>query len=192
MKNIVLMSAALFASSLNGVAHAQTALDKIPELKFESEIIVSNANMPENLSLGEVAGVSTDSKGNIYVYSRTAGAGDIDKRRSAQLFEFGPDGKFMREIGAPNNYIMGWAHSVRIDHDDNIWVVDDGTSLLGKFGQDGRILMALGRRRETVQAMAMRMTENATSRKAVSRCRPEMGSSRGRRMSPLTLKAIFM
>src|SRR5258706_3765791 len=101
--------------------------------------------------LGEAAGVDIDSKGNIYVYSRTGGVGDIYHRRSAQLFEFDPTGKFLREIGGNNVYVMGWAHSVRIDKDDNIWTVDNGTNLVAKFNQKGQMLMALGRRAESVQ-----------------------------------------
>jgi len=37
------------------------------------------------------------------------------------LWEFSPSGKFMREIG-PNDYAKSFAHSVRIDKDDNIFV----------------------------------------------------------------------
>jgi streptogramin lyase len=29
--------------------------------------------------------------------------------------------------------IMGWGHSVRIDAQDNIWIVNNGTNLVGKF-----------------------------------------------------------
>ena len=147
-----LLSAAVVAGALSSPVLAQS-LDQIPELKYDTEIIVSNLNMPPNVHLGEAAGVSIDSKGNIYVYSRTGGPGDIDFRRSAQLFEFDSTGKFIREIGGKNNYIMGWAHSVRIDSDDNIWIVDNGTNLVGKFDQQGRVVMALGRRKETVQPL---------------------------------------
>ena len=152
MNKFTLISAAIVAAGIGGSAYAQS-LDQIPELKYDAEIIVSNLNMPPNIALGEAAGVSIDSKGNIYVYSRTGGSGDIDFRRSAQLFEFGPDGKFIREIGGPNNYVMGWAHSVRIDPQDNIWIVDNGTNLVSKFDQQGRIVMALGRRKESVQPL---------------------------------------
>ncbi len=160
MKLLILVAAVLLAAN---AARAQS-LDQIPELPFDSEIVISNMNMPPNVHLGEVAGVSIDSKNNIYVYSRTGGTGNIDHRRSAQLFQFGPDGKFIREIGGPNNYIMGWAHSVRIDPDDNIWIVDNGTNLLGKFDQQGRILQILGRRPEAIQHPTFRPLPNGDIR----------------------------
>ena len=45
---------------------------------------------------------------------------------AAQLLEFSPDGDFLREIGRD---LYGWAfaHSVRIDKDDNIWAIDKGS-----------------------------------------------------------------
>ena len=161
MKKITLISAGLIAAGLSGTAFAQS-LDQIPQLKYDAEIIVSNMNMPPNVHLGEAAGVSTDSKGNIYVYSRTGSGGNIDFRRSAQLFEFGPDGKFMREIGGTNNYVMGWAHSVRLDADDSIWIVDNGTNLIGKFDQQGRMIMALGRRKESVMPLQQKIEEGGS------------------------------
>jgi DNA-binding beta-propeller fold protein YncE len=147
MKKLAFILTSIFTSG--AALSAQPGLQDIPEIPYDANIIVSNLNMPKDLYLGEVAGVSIDSKGNIYVYSRTGGVGAIDFRRSAQLFEFAPDGTFMREIGGPNNYIMGWAHSVRIDPEDNIWIVDNGTNLVGKFDQQGRLVLALGRRGES-------------------------------------------
>ena len=161
MKKLALLSAAVVAGGLSGSAFAQ-GLAQIPELKFDSEIIVSNMNMPPNVHLGEAAGVSIDSKGNIYVYSRTGGEGDIDFRRSAQLFEFDSTGKFMREIGGMNNYVMGWAHSVRIDAADNIWIVDNGTNLVGRFDQQGRINLVLGRRKESVGPLDQKIQEGGS------------------------------
>jgi sugar lactone lactonase YvrE len=155
MKKTTLIAAAFLVSQS---AHAQTSdLDKIPELPYDSEIVVSNLNMPPNVHLGEVAGVSTDSKGNIYVFSRTGGQGDIEFRRAAQLYQFGPDGKYIREIGGPNNAVMAWAHSVRIDAEDNIWIVDNGTNLITKFNQQGQILLTLGRRSESHMGFVYRL-----------------------------------
>lgn len=157
MKKIALFAVTLMLSQ---TAYAQSSdLDKIPQLPYDTEIIVSNLNMPANIHLGEVAGVDTDSKGNIYVYTRTGGPGDIDFRRAAQLYQFGPDGKFMREIGGMNNPVMAWAHSVRIDAEDNIWVVDNGSNLVAKFNQQGQLLLTLGRRSESHMPFLQRMDQ---------------------------------
>jgi len=119
-------------------------------IEHETSIAISNLNMPDNLYLGEVAGFDLNSEGHMFVYTRTGEAGDLRYRRSAQLFEFDRNGTFVREIGGPNNYAMGWAHSVRIDREDNIWIVDGGTHLVAKFNRRGQQLMCLGRRPESV------------------------------------------
>src|SRR5207247_8931344 len=43
-------------------------------------------------------------------------------------------------------YGFEFAHSVRVDKDDNIWTVDEGTNLVTKFSPDGKVLMVIGRR----------------------------------------------
>src|SRR5256712_10240986 len=40
------------------------------------------------------------------------------------------------------------AHAVRVDPQDNIWVVDEGTDMVIKFSPDGRVAMTMGRRLE--------------------------------------------
>ena len=67
---------------------------------------------------------------------------------AAQLLEFGPKGEFIREIGKG---LYGWAfaHTVRIDKDDNIWAVDKGSDMIIKFNQAGRVTWVFGRRQES-------------------------------------------
>ena len=38
------------------------------------------------------------------------------------------------------------AHGVRVDAQDNIWTVDEGTNMVVKFSPEGRVLMTMGRR----------------------------------------------
>ena len=59
----------------------------------------------------------------------------------------------MREIGR-NNYGFAFAHSVRVDADDNIWAVDEGTDMLVKFSPEGRVLMTIGRREDPVAMLS--------------------------------------
>ena len=42
---------------------------QVPDLAFDSA--PNFIRMPEHIHMGEVAGVATDSKGNVYVYTRT-------------------------------------------------------------------------------------------------------------------------
>ncbi len=70
---------------------------------------------------------------------------------AAQLLEFGPKGEFIREIGK-GNYGWSFAHTVRIDREDNIWAVDKGSDLVIKFSPDGRIREVYGRRKESSES----------------------------------------
>jgi streptogramin lyase len=93
---------------------------------------------PPGIYTGEHMGISTDSKGNIYIYHR---AGET------RLFQYNPQGQFVREIGR-NNYGEAFAHSVRVDAQDNIWTVDEGTDTIVKFNQQGQVLLVVGRRED--------------------------------------------
>jgi hypothetical protein len=66
---------------------------------------------------------------------------------AAQLLEFDSDGKFLREIGH-NLYAWSFAHSVKIDRDENIWVADKGSDMVIKFDPQGRVAMVFGRKQE--------------------------------------------
>jgi len=111
--------------------------------------------MPADIYLGEVAGVATDSKGQLFVYTRTgnptAGLGNsrLFTHGGSRLFQFDARGTFVREIGQ-GVYAFLVAHAVRVDAQDNIWIVDEGSGQIVKFSPDGRVLMILGRKPEAV------------------------------------------
>jgi len=119
----------------------------VPVIPFE---VSEPLELPANLYFGEVAGVALDSKRHVFVYARTGGSGgSLLQGERAQLFEFGPDGRFIGELGQ-NLYSKAWAHSVRVDQDDNIWLVDNGSDVVVKLGPDRRLKLTLGRRDEAV------------------------------------------
>src|SRR6266404_8217245 len=103
--------------------------------------------LPPDIHLGEVAGVAVNSKGHIFVFSRGNSTGPAYGASAAQLLQFAPDGRFIREIGH-NLYAWSFAHSVRIDKDDNIWVADKGSDMVVKFNPTGRVVMLFGRKQE--------------------------------------------
>src|SRR6266545_3715596 len=107
-----------------------------PMIPFDS--VPDFFKLPEGMNFGEVPGVAVDSKGRIYVFSRSSPInGPAYGAAAAQLFEFGPKGDFIREIGK-GLYFWSFAHSVRIDKDDNIWAIDKGSDMVIKFNQAGR------------------------------------------------------
>jgi DNA-binding beta-propeller fold protein YncE len=116
-----------------------------PEIPFDS---VPNAlKLPADMNLGEGAGVAVNSKGHVFVFTRANVSGPAFGATAAQLLEFGPDGKFLREIGK-GLYAFSYAHVVRIDKDDNIWCVDKGSDMVVKFNPEGHVLMVFGRKKE--------------------------------------------
>src|SRR6202008_2622873 len=105
------------------------------------------------------AGVATNSKGHIFVYTRTGsvnaslGTNRVFVRSAARLFEFDGTGKYLRELGQ-GLYGFVFAQNVRVDPQDNIWIVDQGSSMVLKFDADGRVLMTLGRKPESINVPA--------------------------------------
>src|SRR5258706_1303217 len=118
---------------------------QVPEIRYRSVPVF--LRLPADLYLGEAVGVAVNSKGHIFVFSRGSTTGPAYGAAAAQLLEFAPDGKFLREIGH-NLYAWSFAHSVRIDRDDNIWVADKGSDMVIKFNPQGRVVLVFGRKQE--------------------------------------------
>jgi streptogramin lyase len=117
-----------------------------PELPFES--VPDPLTLPPDIHFGEIAGVAVNSKGNVFVFSRGNSVGPAYMATAAQLLEFDPKGKFIREIGK-NLFAWAYAHAVRIDKQDNIWVVDKGSNMILKLNPQGRVVWVFGRKGES-------------------------------------------
>jgi len=95
--------------------------------------------------------VAVNSKGHIFVFTRSNSAnGPAYAPAAAQLFEFLPDGTYLREIGK-GLYAWSEAHTVRIDKNDNIWAIDKGSDMVIKFNRAGRVVWVFGRRLESAE-----------------------------------------
>lgn len=117
----------------------------VAEIPFHS--VPDFLKLPADLYLGEVAGVAVNSKGHVFALSRGNSTGPAYGAAATQLLEFNPDGTFLREIGH-NLYAWSFAHSVKIDRQDNIWVADKGSDMVIKFTPEGRVAMVFGRKQE--------------------------------------------
>ena len=144
----------LLAASCLG---ALPAAAQVPDIAFDS---AANAlTLPDDIYLGEVGGVATNSKGDIFVYTRTGhptlslGTSRGFVHGGSRLFQFDRNGKFVREIGK-DSYGFVFAQMVRIDPQDNIWTVDQVTNSVIKFDPEGRVMMILGRKPEAVPVPA--------------------------------------
>ena len=118
----------------------------VPELPFTS--VPNPLTLPNDVHFGEIAGVAVNSKKHVFVFSRGNSTGPAYMAQASQLLEFDPAGKFVREIGK-NNFAWAYAHAVRIDRQDNIWIVDKGSNMVLKFNPQGRVEWVFGRKGES-------------------------------------------
>jgi DNA-binding beta-propeller fold protein YncE len=116
-----------------------------PEIQYQS--VRDFLKIPPDIYFGEVAGVAVNSKRHVFVFSRGNTDGPAYGAAAAQLLEFDADGKFIREIGR-HLYAWSFAHSVKVDSEDNIWVADKGSDMVIKFNPEGRVEMVFGRKQE--------------------------------------------
>lgn len=143
-----ILTVTLFGGLLAAPALAQNAAT---EIKFDS--IANAIQLPDGVYLGEVAGVATNSKGDIFVYTRTGhptvtvGTMRAFAHGSSRMFQFDRTGKYVREIGK-DLYGFMTAAQVRVDSADNIWAVDEMSNMVMKFDPEGRVAMLLGRKAE--------------------------------------------
>src|SRR3954449_2588964 len=147
--NLHILTVTLAGGLLAAPALAQNTA---PEIKFDS---VPNAvQLPQGVYLGEVAGVATNSKGDIFVYTRTGhptvtiGTMRPFAHGGSRMFQFDRTGKYVREIGKDTYGFMA-AAQVRVDPTDNIWAVDEMSNMVMKFDPEGRVAMLLGRKAES-------------------------------------------
>ena len=144
---IPLLLAATMLSIVPAAAPAQVA-----EIAYDA---TNPLTLPDDIYLGEVAGVATNSKGDIFVYTRTGhptvtiGTARPFAHGGSRLLQFDSSGKFVREIGKE---IYGFlvAEQVHIDPQDNIWVVDQYSNMVIKFDPQGQVALLLGRKAEAV------------------------------------------
>jgi outer membrane protein assembly factor BamB len=90
--------------------------------------------LPDNVTLGPVSAVATDSSDRVYVFHRG--------KRPVLVFD--PNGKFLRSWGDDH---LKTPHGLRIDKDDNVWVTDIGNHQVLKFDAAGKLLLTLGQKR---------------------------------------------
>jgi hypothetical protein len=131
---ILLLASSVFAQVV--VPERPSAYTTAADIPFSS--VPNFLKLPVGLYLGEGIGVARNSKGHVFVFTRS---------RQTRLFEFDQNGKYLREIGE-GLYAFEMAHEVRVDSEDNIWVVDEGSNMVVEFNPAGRPIMTLGRKPE--------------------------------------------
>src|SRR5262245_43836706 len=106
-------------------AQSKAKAENVPEIPITS--VPDFFKLPPDQYVGEGIGIATNSKGHVFVYTRS---GDT------RVLEFDQNGNYVKEIGQ-GLYGLEFAHTIRVDKDDNIWVVDEGANMVIKFSPDG-------------------------------------------------------
>jgi hypothetical protein len=154
-KTLAIVAAVTVAAATAVVGPA--AQFAVAEIAFDS---ADPLKWPANIHLGEAAGVATNSKGDVFIYTRTGhptmtfGTARPFAHGGSRLFQFDRTGKFVREIGQ-DSYGFLVAQQVRVDPQDNVWVVDRLSSMVIKFDPNGQVQMLLGRKAESERVPAV-------------------------------------
>jgi len=131
---------------------ASLAAQSVRDMSFDATDLLKT---PLDTFVGEVGGVGQNSKGQIFVYTRTghpyATIGDnrTFARGGSRLFQFDKTGKFERELGQMV-YGFNAAIGLRVDPQDNVWTIDEAASQVVKFDTEGRVALVLGRKPEAI------------------------------------------
>jgi len=147
-RSTFLLLAAVLASGVSFFAQATA-----PAMSFDANADL--LKMPNDMFLGPVGGVAANSKGQIFVYTRTghpyATLGDnrTFAHGGSRLFQFDQNGKFVRELGQ-DVYGFNAAIGLRVDPQDSVWAIDAGANQVIKFDSEGRVVLVLGRKPEAI------------------------------------------
>ncbi|HEX8031777.1 MAG TPA: 6-bladed beta-propeller [Vicinamibacterales bacterium] len=145
VRTLVLLASLAIGGSL-------AAQSGVTELTYSA---VDLLKTPANVYVGEVAGVGANSKGQIFVYTRTghpyATLGDnrTFSHGGSRLLQFDQGGKFVTEWGQ-DVYGFNAAIGLRIDPQDNVWTIDVAANQVVKFNTDGSVGLVLGRKPEAI------------------------------------------
>src|SRR5215467_12686681 len=104
---VILFSAVLVAQrggpspEMQAAIAKQEALEKsTPRLQATEEVL--SLSIP-NHTIGEAVGVAKNSKGHLFVFTRSGNVGPAKGATASQLYEFDPANKFVKQWG-PDNY----------------------------------------------------------------------------------------
>jgi hypothetical protein len=154
---------------------AQAELEKnTPQLPFDAVALPLN---PTGHTIGETVGVAVNSKKHLFVYTRSGNIGPARGAQAAELFEFDEKGSYVKEWGQ-NAYGFSFAHAIRFDKEDNLWVIDEGSNMVMKFNPQGLVTLVLGRKDEAVDYLE-RFLEEGRKIDGETLTAPGSGAGRG-------------
>ena len=117
--------------------------------------------LPNNWIIGQVGGITTDAKGNIWVFQRPDSLTDDEKGASLTpprskccfpappVLEFDSEGNLLRSWGGPGEGYewVGNEHGIEVDAKGFVWLTGNAAtdSVVMKFTQDGKFVGQIGK-----------------------------------------------
>lgn len=123
----ILMAIALITAS-PGVTKIAAA-EPTPAVEFSP--VTDFVKLPEGWTLGACSAVAVSKRGEVYLFHRG----------EHPIICCDSSGRYLRHWG---DDLIGSAHGLRIDRDENVWVTDIGHHRVHKFDPQGKLLLTLG------------------------------------------------
>jgi peptidylamidoglycolate lyase len=105
--------------------------------------------LPQNVQIGECAGVAVDTNGHVMIFHRPGRGFDTaatELLKDPAVLEFDPDsGQLVSSWGA-NMFLV--PHGITVDGENNVFLTDVALQQVFKFSHDGKPILALGERRK--------------------------------------------
>src|SRR5260370_6846127 len=95
----------------SGFQTPQTA----PEIPFDLPNL-EYFTLPGDMQFGEVSAVTSNSKGHVFILSRSNAKGDIHGGSATQVFEFDEKGKYVNDL-SPDLHSFRYRHCIPVDQD---------------------------------------------------------------------------
>jgi hypothetical protein len=132
-----------------GLAYTQGDIKPINDLPNPYEAQMNWGTMPAGRTWGATSALAVDNDGkSIWVFER-CGKNSCDGSDLPTVLKFDENGKLLKSFGAG---MFIFPHSIHVDRDGSVWVVDAGGNKEGtkghvvvKFSPEGKVLMTLGK-----------------------------------------------
>jgi hypothetical protein len=118
-------------SASKGLVQWRKNLPYTPSLPYQEALTAAGGGA------GGMVSVGVDSKDNVWGLER-------NPRGQPQLFKFSPDYKLIFALG---NDVIGYhakAHGMKVDAEDNAWIMDEAGGVVRKISPDGKLLATIG------------------------------------------------
>ncbi len=105
---------------------------EVDEFEWRYEFVQGWEKSPEGMRHDDVPAVCTDSEDNVFLLCRNA----------SQVVVYDRDGKFQACWGAGD--LSDLVHGIFITPDDEVFLVDGGSAVVGRFTRSGELLQTIG------------------------------------------------